>query len=258
MGNGNSIMVKFSEFTSTLNNLNAVDLYKLVMEMSGKQDMLQVLKNQDFTNLAGTINKVHEKLKMPGFNTKNTPKQDRDLYEYIKAVTDVDINKEFEAFSSSVKDESLKAPLTKSMESIGSMAIRYRFYLYKYIQLNLFFIAFCMQIKNVFSDYTLQVSQKIVEREALQDEALKKYMEMVNTIVRMGDVDESDVEQLSQLGNLTKTGLSESLEKLKKEIEDYNKDTIKGLLDVVLTQNNDAREHAEQILKSNSSKRNRT
>ena len=242
---------QFKKLINTFHNLNTVDLQHLVEEQVSQQPQNEkFFEPTDLKKLSQTIKTVHDKLQLSNLinNSKNTKKSEAELYSYIQSITEADLKTMFTEFSNSIKDETLKPPLESTFGNLASMAIRYRYYLYKYIQLNLFVISFCMQVKNMLTNYHVNIAQQLEERKALQTQALEKYMKMVETVATMGELSAEDMTQLNQLGEITKNGLEKSLTELEKTIEGYNGDTLAQLLEIVLRQNEQARTQAEKII----------
>lgn len=127
------------------------------------------------------------------------------------------------------KNDIMKQNISTVAENIKSLKVRYKFFEYKYMQLNIFMILLVQHVFVTMDDFVSQVMTFSQQRDIMRDEMLKKTFGMINEIMTAADIG-IDANQFTQMN-----GLLEQLSNEAKEKEKLMNEKVKALSEIAHT-----------------------
>lgn len=134
-------------------------------------------------------------------------------------------------------DDGTKTKIRSALDPFFTLNAKYRYFLYKYIQLNMLFVGYTKKTQEIMKDVTLYIKSAYQTRHESDQEMLNKFIELTKALAsgKAGDMTEADFKQVIELAESTMQTLKVDNEDLKKRVADYETaktiDILKMLID---------------------------
>ena len=213
----NSLLNVVKEYQDELNKSSEqkYDLSKIEKFVGSfhKELLDQISKDNNTLSNAGKQSQLKEKLK----NTSNLPDYLKSIYS--ESLTDV---KE-ELFKSPVvqNDKEIKDGINNLFNDITGLKSKYKFFEYRYIQLNLFLIIFIQHTFTSVNTFVDSVLQYTTERDKNRQDNLTEIIKLLLKIMSDAriNIEETDFELLNKLTESTQQQLAQREKDLKDNLE---------------------------------------
>lgn len=213
----NSLLNVVKEYQNELNkgSEQKYDLSKIEKFVGSfhKELLDQISKDNNTLSNAGKQSQLKEKLK----NTSNLPDYLKSIYS--ESLTDV---KE-ELFKSPVvqNDKEIKDGITNLFDDITGLKSKYKFFEYRYIQLNLFLIIFIQHTFTSVNTFVDSVLQYTTERDKNRQDNLTEIIKLLLKIMSDAriNIEETDFDLLNKLTESTQQQLAQREKDLKDNLE---------------------------------------
>lgn len=242
---------KLSEYVSMFNSndvkplLQVIDDYKINLETStGKKYQLNNVKTfvgkfhqelldkiaKDFPTMSESEKqiKLGEKLK------------DKALPDYLKNIYDnklSELRSEVMKSPIVIKDAKMTQSIDRIFTDITGLKSKYKYFEYKYIQLNLFLIVFIQHTYNTMDKFINTVLAYIVTRDTSRSDALRELINLLLEIMKQAElnIDQKDFESIEQLMSVVEGSIKEKQVSLGQAVEKARVEALDEMLKLVMT-----------------------
>ena len=160
------------------------------------------------------------------------------IFTALKSYYADDIDDVFNTFNKAAGikgNDQVKSSVTSIAENIKNMKVKYRFFEYRYIQMNIFMLMFIQHTYDTIEKFTHDVIEFNVQRDKAREDAIKDFVTSITDIMksadlRIGEVDfkELDALMMNMTSNI-KSKQDDFNSKLK-DIQEITQDNIKGFI----------------------------
>ena len=241
---------KLSEYVSYFNSndvtplIKVIDDYKMNLETStGRQ--------YDLNNVKTFVGKFHQELldkigkDFPDMSdqekqTKLSERlRDKSLPDYLKNIYDNklgDLRAEVLKSPLVQKDSKMSQNIERLFTDITGIKSKYKYFEYRYIQLNLFLIVFIQHTFNTMDKFINSVLAYTVTRDTYRSDSLKKLIELLLQIMRQAelDIDQKDFESIEALMSVVEGSIKDKQVKLNQAVEKARVDALDEMLKLVM------------------------
>lgn len=242
---------KLSEYVSMFNSndvkplLQVIDDYKLNLETSTG-------KKYELNNVKTFVGKFHQELLdkiSKDFPTMNESEKqaklseklkDKTLPDYLKNIYDNKLGElRGEVMKSPivVKDAKMTQSIDRIFTDITGLKSKYKYFEYKYIQLNLFLIVFIQHTYNTMENFINTVLAYTVTRDTARSDALRELIDLLLEIMKQAElsIDQKDFEAIEQLMSVVEGSIKQKQVALGEAVEKAKVEALDEMLKLVMT-----------------------
>ena len=242
---------KLSEYVSMFNSndvkplLKVIDDYKINLETSTG-------KKYELNNVKTFVGKFHQELLdkiTTDFPTMNEQEKQLKLSEKLKDKTLPDYLKNiYDNKLSELRGEVMKSPIvsndakmTQSIDriftDITGLKSKYKYFEYKYIQLNLFLIVFIQHTYTTMDNFINTVLAYTVTRDTARTDSLRELINLLLEIMKQAElnIDQKDFESIEQLMSVVEGSIKEKQVALGQAVEKARVEALDEMLKLVMT-----------------------
>ena len=192
---------KLSKYIEYFNTSDLNSLFKVIDESGNNYGDLKAVKafvKEFYENLMKQISEENSNLSNSQKNDKlQAHLQDQKLPEYIKTIYDKELNKLKEDVSNSTyiqNDSGAKKNLETIFTNISHLKSKYKYFEYKYIQLNLFMLVFIQHTFKTMEDFVSKVTKYIAEQDKTRSKTVSELINLLVKIMNQADlnIDKND------------------------------------------------------------------
>lgn len=241
---------KLSQYVSLYNSndvkplLQVVKDYKMNLETSTgktyKLDNVEMFVGKFHQELLDKISKDFPNLSEQEKQLKLTEKlKDRGLTEYLHNIYDGKLG--------NLRDEILKNPLVvqdaKMASSIGNiftditgLKSKYKYFEYRYIQLNLFLIIFIQHTYNTMDKFINNILAYTITRDRVRQDSLRDLINLLLQLMQKAElnIDQKDFETIDQLMSVLEKQIADKQVDLNKAVENARIGAVDEMLKLVM------------------------
>jgi hypothetical protein len=224
---------KNEKYQNDIKNLNRVVKYYKHDDMLELKKMLEYNKIIELDD--NTVKKILEKYSdvfkvIKSDNGAYVNDTDAAIYDYFKNNNQVADSAKSTIQNSININENFKKGLTSLIDNTSDLNKKYKYFQYKYIELNLFFMAFVSNIQSVMDSYTayVQFTEKAKFEELMG--AIDATFESMKSVVDDSDGSNSDAETLKLLSKQFKERVIKSHEETIKSLDDKTKASFQSMM----------------------------
>lgn len=171
--------------------------------------------------------------------TNNNGKDDvTKIFNALKEYYAEDIDDVFETFNKAAGikgNDQVKNSVAGIAENIKNMKVKYRFFEYRYIQMNIFMLMFIQHTYDTIEKFTKDVIEFNKQRDNAREEAINDFINSLTTIMKSADmrIDEKDFNQLDALMNDMTSNIKSKQDDFNsklRDIQQITQDNIKGFI----------------------------
>lgn len=227
--NTNVVKDKYKKDIDTLNKIvnyfkhdDLLELKKILMENN-----IIDLDKEAINNILNKYEDVFKILKSPdGSYMKDT---DSIVYNFFKNDNTI-VNKAKNTIDNSRNiDDKFKNGLVSLLENTNDLNKKYKYFQYKYIEMNLFFMAFVANIQTIIESYTTQV--QFIEKAKFDEltKAIDSTFNSMQSVIQDGN--KNDLEKFRDISKKFKDHVVKSHEKTIQSLDQKSKETFESLLE---------------------------
>lgn len=242
---------KLSEYVSLFNSndvkslLQVIDDYKMNLETTtGQKYQMTNVKNfvsKFHQELLEKIGKDEPQLSEDGKqeSLKNRLKNTNQLPDYLRNIYDDSMSGLKQEVMKSpivVKDQQMKSSLEKIFTDITGLKSKYKYFEYRYIQLNLFLIVFIQHTFNTMDKFINSVLAYTVARDRSRQDSINDLINLLLQIMRQAElnIDQKDFETIDQLMSVVEKEIKQKQVKLNHAVEKARVDALDEMLKIVV------------------------
>jgi len=193
--------------------------------------LTEYLQSSNSRKYDETLNKMYKDGK------ENVEEIFTSLQEYYGSDMQESLNKILES-PGITANEKMKTGLTSITSSIQNLKVKYRFFEYKYIQLNIFLILFIQKSYSSIDEFVTNVLAFNKQRDEIREKVISDLLDAMIKIMGAADLQlkTDDFNHLNKLlGDLSESmrKKEEDLQKKIKMTEDVTKENLKGFVDAI-------------------------
>jgi hypothetical protein len=245
---------KLSEYISLFNSndvkplLQVVKDYKINLETSTG-------KTFDLNNIDTVLSKFHKELlnkisrDYPELNEQEKASKvsetlkDKGLSEYLRTIYDdkLGVLKEQILKNPVVsKDTQVASSIQNIFTDITGLKSKYKYFEYRYIQLNLFLIVFIEHTYSTMENFINTVLSYTVTRDKMRQDSLKELINLLLRIMREAelDIDQKDFETIDQLMSVIKKQIKNKQVKLGEAVEKAKVGALDEMMKLITANHN--------------------
>lgn len=241
---------KLSEYVSYFNSndvtplIKVIDDYKMNLETSTG-------KHYDLNNVKTFVGKFHQELlekiskDFPDINEQEKQAKlseklrDKSLPDYLRNIYDNklgDLRTEILKSPLVQKDSKMTTNIERIFTDITGIKSKYKYFEYRYIQLNLFLIVFIQHTFNTMDKFINSVLAYTVQRDTFRNDALRKLIDLLLQIMRQAelDIDQKDFESIEALMSVVEGSIKDKQVKLNQAVEKARVEALDEMLKLVM------------------------
>lgn len=224
---------KDEKYQTDIKNLNRIVKYYKHDDILELKKMLEYNKIIDLDG--DTVKKILEKYTdvfkvIKSDNGAYVNDTDAAIYDYFKNNNKVADSAKTTIESSKSIDDKFKKGLTSLIDNTSDLNKKYKYFQYKYIELNLFFMAFVSNMQSIMDSYTsyVQFTEKAKFQELMK--AIDGTFESMQNVVNDGN-NSTDAESLKVLGKQLKENVIKTHEETIKSLDEKTKASFESMME---------------------------
>lgn len=215
---------KVEELNTLIANFNKNDVKTMMSDMQ-RDGLYQDVLTPELTN---KITNMHEKI-VKQISSQTEIQTNAGLRNVIYKVVNQDIDEQMNRFLQDPvlsTDDTLKEELGSILNNIKTSHMKYKYFEYKYVQLNLFVLGFIRHVYQTMGTFVEANLEAFENREKYRNELTLQFMNSVKKMIEGNDltINDSDLNQMSNL-----------MEAMKKDIDDKGKELKTNLRQIANT-----------------------
>ncbi len=241
---------KLSEYVSMFNSndvkplLQVIDDYKINLETSTG-------KKYELNNVKTFVGKFHQELLdkiAKDFPTMTEQEKqlklseklkDKTLPDYLKNIYDNKLGElRGEVMKSPIvaKDAKMTQSIDRIFTDITGLKAKYKYFEYKYIQLNLFLIVFIQHTYTTMDNFINTVLAYTVSRDTSRSDALRELINLLLEIMKQAElnIDQKDFDSIEQLMSVVEGSIKEKQVALGQAVEKARVEALDEMLKLVM------------------------
>jgi hypothetical protein len=241
---------KLSEYVSLFNSndvkplLQVVKDYKINLETSTG-------KTFDLNNIDTFVSKFHKELldkiskDYPNLNESEKEAKvseklkDKGLSEYLRTIYDGklgDLREQILKNPLVTKDKQMASSIQNIFTDITGLKSKYKYFEYRYIQLNLFLIVFIQHTYSTMENFINSVLSYTVTRDEMRQDSLRELINLLLRIMREAElnIDQKDFETIDQLMSVIEKQIKDKQVTLESAVEQARVGALDEMLKLVM------------------------
>jgi len=242
-----------SKYVSAFNNDNAQDLLEIIKNY--KSALNSSSYNYDLKPIEAFVQNFHGELlksieqDKPGMDEASkstelrTRLKDRKLPAYLKSVYDKNLQGFFDDVMKSELLENnpgVKGSVQDIFTNITTMKSKYKFFEYKYIQLNLFVLIFIQHTFETMDHFVSSIIAYTMTRDKVRQDSLKELVELLVRIMNQAEltIRDEDFAVINNMMSMVETQIKDKKTNLDQAVTLAKEGAMKELLQFVITNAN--------------------
>ena len=176
--------------------------------------------------------------------------QPPEFKQFVNFMTDAD-RKVMETHLS-VFDDEAKGKVRSALSPFFALNAKYRFFMYKYIQLNLFVIMYTKKTQQVMNDVSLQIRSSYQVQHEKDNEMLAKFVSLVQNFAGLkdGDITMEQQHDIINIGNQALQTVKTENEALQNKLKEFETAKTMDIVKMLVNSNEDIRKQVEEFMKT--------
>lgn len=243
-------LTELGEYVSVFNSndvkplIKIVKDYKLNLETSTGQKF-------NFENIDNSVSQFHyELLEKISADNENISAEEKDkkfhellknkgLPDYLKNIYDSKLSKLKQRILEDpivTKDSEMKNNINQILTDITGIKSKYKYFEYRYIQLNLFLIIFIQHTYSTMDNFIKTILAYTVNRDKMREDSLRDLINLLLRIMKEAELNitQKDFESIDNLMSVSETQIKKRQEQLDKAIDKARVGAIDEMLKLVM------------------------
>jgi len=243
-------LTELGEYVSIFNSNDVKPLIKIVKDYKIN---LETSTGQrfNFANIDNSVGQFHrELLEKISTDNENISAEEKDkkfsellkskaLPDYLKNMYDVRLSKlKTKILEDPIvsKDTEMKNNIGQILTDITGIKSKYKYFEYRYIQLNLFLIIFIQHTYNTMDNFIKSILAYTVNRDKMREDSLRDLINLLLKIMKEAELNitQKDFESIDNLMSVSEMQIKKRQEQLDKAIEKARVGAIDEMLKLVM------------------------
>lgn len=236
---------------SSINALNKNDIKSLKKTVESMPEGKKLTSNM-VKHIVKVINNTEESLDMIDKPARSY--QDNELKGYIDSITMrkvSSIREDLRKENIDVANPVLSKQVDELFMPVATMHTKYKFYMYKYVQLNIFLILFANHVQEIMDIQYKSIIEYQKMQASKDDDLIKNLVKMMNKIADMDDakLESAQREEIEILGKNAIQAAESRINNLETFVSDMKKNSFEDIIKMFVDTQEDIVKEIEKVNK---------